>query len=122
MHLQDDWIFWGYALKRPEEYELMQCADLQDKNGKEIYEGDVLRGMYGEQQKEPLNELLGKVVFSRGSFEVRFGVTRRSLDEIDGNFAIYWCDHGHMNIPNYYYRIEDIEVIGNIYETPDLLK
>ena len=33
MHLQDDWKFWGYALSRPDEYELMQYTGLKDKKG-----------------------------------------------------------------------------------------
>jgi hypothetical protein len=33
-----------------------------------------------------------------------------------------WCSHGHLNIPDIYYEICDIEIIGNIYENPELLK
>lgn len=66
---------------------LMDWTGLKDKNGKEIYEGDICNGRYGRF----------KVFFSDGGFHPLCG------------------DINAENDPRL------IEVIGNIYETPELL-
>ena len=76
------------------ELELMQYTGLKDKNGKEIYEGDIL---------ESGDEIL-KVLYnsSMAAFDVEYmGGDVDSLGEM------------HMN---------HVEIIGNICETPELLK
>jgi uncharacterized phage protein (TIGR01671 family) len=81
-------------------YEIMQFTGLKDKNGKEIYEGDVLSAFYGTQ----LTEVYWNSKF--GLYEIVLqisGVTVPS-GELLGN---------HLSV---------IEVIGNIYENPELLK
>ncbi len=72
-------------------YELMQYTGLKDKNGKEIYEGDIVR--------EDIEERTYQVVFSNGGF----------MGESKDNKILFFGD-GH------------VEVIGNIYENPELLK
>ena len=75
---------------------LMQFTGLLDKNGKEIYEGDVVRcrDTYCEVQ-----EFTGVVDFADASFRIR-----------DDAFTHYrWQDY-------------EVEVIGNIYENPELLE
>ena len=76
-----------------ERFVLMQYTGLKDKNGKEIYEGDVCK--VRPYAKESL-EFIGTVGFCEGSFN--FG--RR--DQQVGGYAY-------------------IEIIGNIYENPNLL-
>ena len=75
--------------KRWHNYVLMQFTGLLDRNGKEIYEGDILR-CEGETNQPPVN-------FYRGCFYVS-GTPFSDIDE------------------------ELIEVIGNIYENPELVK
>ncbi len=74
--------------------ELMQYTGLLDKNDKEIYEGDIVKvdGFQPENYE---------VVFNRGGFCLKFGE--------ESNFY-----------PDIKYA-EKSEIIGNIYENPDLL-
>ena len=80
-----------------EDIELMQYTGLKDKNNKEIYEGDVLSN--GNDEKPY------KVIFENGSFRAEF----------EGDFEEYS-----------FYLIDIVaqhcEIVGNIYENPELLK
>ena len=93
MHTQDDWSFWGYALSRLEEYELMQWTYLVDRNGKDIFEGDIIR--FPDDQN-----------------------TRRIYwaDEFAG-----WCQRGQHSDAFYPDHASECEIIGNIYQNPELL-
>lgn len=77
--------------------ELMQYTGLKDKNNKEIYEGDIL--------KLRDNHGIGVIKYSDewGAFVVEY-IKPRPLAVLGMN----------------YYK-EDIEVLGNIYENPELL-
>ena len=71
---------------------LMQYTGLKDKNGKEIYEGDIVIS----DNKGTRDE----IVFSTGCFCLKSAMMYYE--------ASYWGD--------------EIEVIGNIYENPELLE
>ena len=77
--------------------ELMQFTGLHDKNGKEIYESDIV-----EVTRQCIWEK-GIVVFIDGCFFIKVNETL---------LALYECE------PNNY----ELEVIGNIYENSNLLK
>lgn len=75
--------------------ELMQFTGLKDKNGKEIYEGDIIKGdTYGH---------ILEVIWDEG-----YCGFSPFLDLIDGDYT--GEDWGRC------------EVIGNIYENPELLE
>ena len=87
------------ALERPDfdRLEIMQYTGLKDKNGKEIYEGDIIRHDWG----------LNKITFEDYSF------TAEHIISFDGEFNcnLYLSEIG-----------SDCEVIGNIYENPELIE
>ena len=76
-----------------DEVELMQFTGLKDKYGKEIYEGDIV-----SHPNPTLNK--AEIKFTKGIFRI---VAKDGRDDL-----LYYCH----NI---------IEVIGNIYENPELL-
>ena len=76
--------------------ELMQFTGLKDKNGKEIYEGDCF--------------LYGYVEFDSGSFSLKI---TKEQEYYDIGQSIYLCDFLAI--------FKDTEVIGNIYENPELV-
>lgn len=75
--------------------EWQQYTGLKDKNGTEIYEGDVVQLFYGKKGKRQNKEICD----------------------------VYWREHGTGYWPFCQSRIgaEFSEIIGNIYENPNLL-
>jgi uncharacterized phage protein (TIGR01671 family) len=85
---------------------LMQCTGLKDKNGKEIYEGDILRlwrskGVKGQLRGEYAYPLPVEYCETWAQFVV--------VDKANKVQIGIWQD------------FEVYEVIGNIYENPELL-
>lgn len=76
--------------------ELMQFTGLKDKNGVDIYEGDIIEIFDDESTK-------GQVIFNEGSFRLYEKTTYYS----------------HLSAYN---PSGMCEIIGNIYENPDLLQ
>ena len=72
---------------------LGQYTGLHDKNGKEIYEGEILKGTF-------------------------YGFP---MPEYDYAFQIYW-DEKEKGFMASYFEPSECEVIGNIYDNPELLE
>ena len=76
---------------------LMQSTGLKDKNGKEIFEGDILKS----------NKYITSVFYERGAYCVKF---RRTP-----NTTVI------MNVINFIEKYKT-KIVGNIYENPELLE
>ena len=87
--------------------EIMQYTGLKDKNGKEIYEGDVVKWRSHPNKTVEASEV-------RWSSHLKWILVWFADDfEREKNYPSAKDLGGHIN---------SIEVIGNIYENPELLK
>lgn len=102
------------------DFELMQFTGLRDKNGREIYEGDLFEHKFGYSVLDdtPHSEMgveYGVVVFEDGRFGVRtpgWGV--RSLRDLLSR-------KGHLDdMPDS--DLFKMIIAGNIFENPELLE
>lgn len=98
---------------------LMQFTGLKDRNGKEIFEGDVIKTAEDDA---------AEIIFRNGSFGVevlRSFSMGENGEESDLQFIPLSDENLGMgfketkDIPEMYYAIE---VIGNVHENPELVK
>lgn len=85
-------------------FTIMQYTGFKDKNNKEIFEGDIIRLSYANSicySKRNHPDAIVSIIFESGSFWLKGTVRKAPL-----------CD----------YYLHDLQVIGNIYENPDLLE
>jgi len=94
-----DFIGWHSPSNWRDCYKIMQYTGLKDRNGKEIYEGDILfcNSFYSHKSLKK-REYKAVVSYSSGMF---------SPKSIGGTIVL---------------NFEDCEIIGNIYENPELLE
>lgn len=85
-----------------DDFIVMQCTGLKDKNGKLIYEGDIVKFNYDTDEIKAVvswddKELIGFYLNTTDYFKDKY-------------------------VTDYDFYKNDYEVIGNIYENPELLE
>lgn len=95
-----------YTGQPKSDWTIMQCTGLKDKNGKLIYEGDIVKikvledfDAFGVNEK--YIEINAPIIYEYGGF---------FINSLENNIFL-------GQIP-----MSEIEVIGNIYKTPELLE
>lgn len=81
-----------------ERFALMQYTGMKDRTGREIYEGDIIRGEFISDKTQAAGEI--RYFGKDASYICRL---------IGGDYALL-------------VKLEGLEVIGNIYENPEILK
>ena len=96
---------------------LMQYTGLKDKNGKEIYEGDIVTGIDYPFIDEGKQNYIGIVVFydDVASFGYEYKCVRKDKRGISNGINNEFEANENL-------ICKDIEVIGNIYDNPELLE
>ncbi|HAP5675151.1 TPA: DNA-packaging protein [Enterococcus faecalis] len=89
---------------------LMQSTGLKDKNGVEIFEGDILKII--EVTNEGISEYITDVIWEDCSFVFK----SEGVDYYDSFLGAFSGD------PNKTYPLFELLVIGNVWDNPELLE
>lgn len=106
------WRGVSYFLSFPDVFIVQQFTGLTDTNGKEIYEGDIVKttgcGLYKVLSDGQPEYTHGVIKFFCSAWKI----CQRGIGASDvGNYTC--CDGGHDE--------GSLEIVGNIFETPELL-
>lgn len=107
--------------KNKSSFEIMQYTGLKDKNGKEIYEGDVVR-TWEQDEHIPERDSGGGII----GFDTKEGFSQIGVVDFKGAWFTYETKkHLEGRKEQIFAPLDftnDLEVIGNIYENPELLE
>lgn len=107
--------FFGFI---PVDAKLMEYTGLKDKNGKEIFEGDVISYWNGTMRMCKETDEGAK---HYGSTDAWLKNTENKLKQVIFDAPSFRIESGNP-LGSQYLDGPEIEVIGNIYENPELLE
>ena len=97
----NDTVMNDFITAYPDEIELMQSTGFKDKNGKEIFEGDIVR----QVRTQPITEnetITGVVIMIEGAWLI--------MNDCEQLASYLWSE------------TDENEIIGNVYENTELLE
>lgn len=106
---------WQELCEPESEYIIEQYTGLKDKNGKEIYEGDIVEAMIDGVWAIDNSLSFGKVKWKLEVIhnDIRFMDVFRVIGSKNAPGRIYYLFDKELS---------ELEVIGNIHENPELLE
>lgn len=114
LHCKDDKWYISNKAGSPFAYEvrpdtICQCTGLKDKNGKLIWENDVIKYHFGNAYAQ-----------------IRYGAYQSSFDNQKTEhigFYVDWSEsRNYRKDLGYWINMVNAEVVGNIFDNPELIK
>lgn len=117
-------LLWGMTGDVPNMVEVIpetvgQFTGLVGKNGKKIFEGDIIKAYFRPQNFKNPPYAIGSVIFENGTFKVVVHVSKNSIEYKvfeKEDIAAYSIEHNFLD------RYYVLEAIGNIYDNPEFLE
>lgn len=112
-----DWNMGGWVDEEVIPETIGQYTGLKDKNGKEIYEGDIVEWVFFYERLGANMGVIEDDTIVKGI--IRWKQGGFILEVIENDFE----NAGYYSISALYTDTEsDVEIIGNIWDTPELIK
>lgn len=107
----DDWAISGSCFCEVDKSTICQCTGLKDKNGKLIWENDIVKDLFSDACAQ----------IKYGSYQSCFDSTKTE----HVGFYVDWsgkCTKRYRKDLGYWINMVNAEVIGNIFDNPELLE
>lgn len=105
----DDWTISGSYFCEVDKSTICQCTGLKDKNGKLIWENDVIKYHFGNAYAQ-----------------IRYGAYQSCFDNQKTEhigFYVDWSEsRNYRKDLGYWINMVNAEVVGNIFDNPELIK
>lgn len=105
----DDWTISGSCFCEVDKSTICQCTGLKDKNGKLIWENDVIKYHFGNAYAQ-----------------IRYGAYQSCFDNQKTEhigFYVDWSEsRNYRKDLGYWINMVNAEVVGNIFDNPELIK